>query len=24
MYGDSRLHQWLLARAGERNGDIDK
>ena len=24
MYGDSRLHQWLLARAGERNGEIDK
>ena len=24
MHGDSRLHQWLLARAGERNGEIDK
>jgi len=24
MHGDSRLHQWLLARASERNGEIDK
>ncbi|MEK6228165.1 MAG: pyridoxal 5'-phosphate synthase glutaminase subunit PdxT [Actinomycetota bacterium] len=24
IHGDSRLHQWLIARAGERNGDIDK
>ncbi len=24
MHGDSRLHEWLLARAGERNGEIDK
>jgi pyridoxal 5'-phosphate synthase pdxT subunit len=24
IHGDSRLHRWLIARAGERNGDIDK
>ena len=23
IHGDSRLHRWLIARAGERNGDID-
>jgi len=24
IHGDLRLHQWLIARAGERNGDTDK
>ena len=24
IHGDSRLHRWLIARAGERNGDSDK
>ena len=24
IHGDSRLHRWLIARAGERNGESDK
>jgi len=24
IHGDARLHRWLIARAGERNGEIDK